>query len=144
MITIFFNKLEVLDWYDGVIRAVGFAETGCYLIILVAWDMNQPAKLYVLVHLSEAEQQEIFEALNSAHPKEKNWEEFESMFDRFIQTYADKAYTFLGDVEAGKSYTLRGVKSDKLRSLASYDFEATLNEANIYSWFDLWRGQRGQ
>lgn len=132
-----FNKIEILDWYDGIIRAIGEVEDEFYLIVLVAWDMRQPVKLYVLLELNELTRSEIIDELNGSRSKEENWEIFNSIYDRYVQNYDGVAYLILGEVKKKESYKIKMIDSSYIKKLANYEFEDTMSENNIDFWLKI-------
>lgn len=135
--SISFDKIEILEWYDGVVRAIGEVESETYLIVLVAWNMSQSVKLYTLVELSELAKKEMVNELNSARSKEENWEIFNSVFDRYIQNYNGKAYLTLGEIKENKPNELEIIESNHINKLINYDFEDTMDGNSIDFWFNL-------
>ncbi|HEX8267286.1 MAG TPA: hypothetical protein VF596_17945 [Pyrinomonadaceae bacterium] len=132
-----FNKIEILDWYDGIIRAIGEVEDEFYLIVLVAWDMKQPVKLYVVLELNELTKSEIIDELNGSRSKEENWEIFNSIFNRYVQNYNGVAYVILGEVKKNESYRIKTIDSSHIKKLANYEFEDTMSENNKNFWLKI-------
>lgn len=135
--SISFDKIEILEWYDGVVRAIGETKSGTYLIVLVTWDMSQSVKLYVLIELSELTKKEMIDELNKTRSKEEKWEIFNSVFDRYLQNYNGQAYLILGEIKEDESYELKMTSSNHVKKVVNYDFENTMSKANIDSWFKL-------
>ncbi len=133
--SISFNKIEILEWYDGVVRAIGEVETKIYLIVLVAWDMSKSVKLYALIELSEIAKDEMMRELNSARSKEENWRAFNSMFDRYIRHYDGEAHLILGEIKENKPYELKTIDPNHIKKLINYEFEDTMSETSVNYWF---------
>lgn len=132
-----FDKIEILEWYDGIVRAIGEAESETYLIVLVAWNMSQSVKLYALVELSEPTKNKMIDELNKTRSKEENWEIFNSVFDHYIQSYNGQAYLILGEIKENKPCELKILESNHVKKLINYDFENTMSKNNIDFWFTL-------
>lgn len=134
-----FNRIEILDWYDGIIRAIGEVENKTYLIVLVAWDIKQLVKLYALLELDELTKNEIIRALNGNRSKEENWEIFNSVFDHYIQHYDSEASLILGEIKKNESYEPKMIDSNHIKKLVNYEFEDTMSETNINYWLKVFR-----
>jgi hypothetical protein len=76
------SALTILDWYDGVVRAIGVdhKKQQQYLIILAAWDINTARRAYVLVELPTDIANEMTRLLeansNDMAVKQKAWNSF--------------------------------------------------------------------
>jgi hypothetical protein len=134
-----FSKIEILDWYDGIIRAIGEVENKICLIVLVAWDMKQSVKLYALLELNELTKNEIISALNGNKSEEENWEIFNSVFDHYIQRYNSEAYLIFGEVKKNEPYELKRVDSSHIKKLVNYEFEDTMSETNYDYWIKVYQ-----
>ncbi len=132
-----FDKIEILEWYDGIVRAVGETETEAYLIVLVAWEISSSIKVYALLKLNKITKNEIIKELNATRTKEENWEVFNSLFERYIQNYDDKAHLILGEIKVNKPCELKLIELSSIKKLTNYDFEDTMNKNNINFWFNL-------
>ncbi len=132
-----FDKIEILEWYDGIVRAVSETETEAYLIVLVAWEISSSIKVYALLKLNKITKNEIIKELNATRTKEENWEVFNSLFERYIQNYDDKAHLILGEIKVNKPCELKLIELSSIKKLINYDFEDTMNKNNINFWFNL-------
>jgi len=69
------SKTIVLDWYDGIVNAViQFRDDeNWYLINLIAWDINEPKKIYSLHELKPADHAKILSFLKDQKPSWPIW-----------------------------------------------------------------------
>ena len=136
-IHITFDEIEILEWYDGIVRATCKAENEIYLLILVAWDMKQLMKLSILLKLDESTKNDITKELGSNRSKEENWKRFNLIFDDYVRSYAGEAYLIQGEIKENKTYNLKIINSNYIKNLATYEFEDTMSRDTINFWLKM-------
>lgn len=137
-ITIIFNKIEIIEWYDGIVRAISETPSQIYLLVLVSWDIKQQVKLYALIELDEGTKNQIFKELNENRSKEENWEAFNSIFNNHIKNYNGGVHLILGEIEKNKLYELKIIATNHIRKLENYELEDTIDKNVIDYWNKLY------
>ncbi len=133
-----FNEFKILEWYDGIIRAVGESQNADYLIVLVAWDMPQSMKIFTLFELDKDTKNKIVENLKGNFNIEEKWRRFTEIFDNFVKSYSGRMYMLKGELEKDNDYDLALLESKINRQLVNYDFENVLDSINIKYWLETY------
>ena len=137
------SALTILDWYDGVVRAIGVdhKKQQQYLIILAAWDINTARRAYVLVELPTDIANEMTGLLeansNDMAVKQKAWNSFNNIYDKYLCNYKGNLHLTLDKPNAGQQIASIIVDSTNLQRLTDYDIEKTLTETACTFWFNL-------
>lgn len=129
-----FDEFTILEWYDGMVRAVGKNEQGYYLLVLVAWNMLNQDKLYLVLESEPSTIAELENELKKKRSIEENWEGFNHAFAQFIKTYSGNPYLLQGELVKNKTYELRLVDRQLVEKVADYDFDKTTDRENLEYW----------
>lgn len=130
-----FEKIEVLEWYDGIVRGIGAGRERYYLITLAAWKIDENKRLYLILDLDEESKRRIAATFEGKQSKEMNWETFGAVFDEFVGSYTGRVQMIYGDLVVGETYKGKDADPSFLNKLTPYDVQDTLQSANITFWF---------
>jgi len=131
------DNITILEWYDGVVRAIGNIKDERFLIILVAWDMVTSQKLYILVKLNPELADEFVNELADDESKEERWEKFNFEFNDYMKKYNDIVYIVFGEPKETYSFIGKKIVSTYVKSLVNYEFENTLSDQAKDFWFNI-------
>lgn len=127
-----FEKIEVLEWYDGIVRAVGIGHGRWSLIALIAWEIKENRKLYVVLDLDENTKENLRFSLEDEGSKEANWQAFNTAFDEFIKGYKSAVYVIQGDLVVGEKYEGVRVNAAFLSEIIPFNVENALQRECKY------------
>jgi hypothetical protein len=135
-----FDSVDILDWYDGAVLAIGEHQQIDYLLILVAWDIKSKCKAYVVLQLDSAIAKSMRQLTVNApnvEGKQKDWETFNTILNDYLGDYQDEAYITLGEPNQGRKSSAKPISSVHLSKLKNYDIENALTEEAITLWLSL-------
>lgn len=126
-----FESIDIIEWYDGVVRAIAKTSTENYLIVLIKWELKKTNKIYALFELNGITLSEFRNCFleSSEKTKEDMWKQFETFFDSFISSYKGNIYLLEAEkdlkikleyqlnIENSKNFVLPGGR---------YDFEKVI------------------
>jgi hypothetical protein len=139
MINLLLKEIETLDWYDGLVRAIGIHEQKQYLLILAAWDIKNHRKAYVLLELDSLNANKM-RALtlnfSDEKSKEKQWDSFNTTFDEYLCGFKGVVYLIIGEPTQGQNFSGKVISSSNLSKLINYDIEKVLTDEAVSFWLD--------
>lgn len=125
------ESINIIEWYDGVVRAIGKSGTENYLLVLIKWELAKNNRTYALFELDDNASSEFENcfAESSKETKENMWKQFETLFDSFISSYKGEIYLLESekDLNTKVEYQL-SIENSKsfVLSVNKYDFEKVL------------------
>jgi len=135
-----FDSVNVLDWYDGLVLAIGVHQQTDYLLILVAWDIESKCKAYVVLDLDSAiakSMRQLTVSTPNLESKQQNWVTFNTILNDYLGDYQDEAYITVGEPNQGRKSSAKLISSVHLSNLKNYDIENALSEEAITLWLSL-------
>ena len=133
-----FDKIDIFQWYDGMVRAVAASGEQYHLLILVAWDPATNKRTYVLINLEPNVAKQI-ERLNNWQDEpelEGAWEQINELYRNSITSYDGPVYCLAEEPCAGKEFSAIRVPAD-LKELTNYELEQTMEPAAQNYWFNV-------
>jgi hypothetical protein len=93
-IEISFDEINIIDWYDGIVRGIGKTKDNFYLIALNEWDCSRH-RAYLFLDLDENTAygfQTILDKPNKKETKEADWKELNSIWDDYVRAHQGNIY----------------------------------------------------
>lgn len=118
---IFFDEIEILEWYDGIVRGIGVGDGKSYLIVLASWDTAMNTRLYLVLDLDENTRQTFRAKFENNASKEENWQAFAAVFDDFIKNYSGKVRSIQDEIIVGKKFQMESIHTELLDRIVPYD-----------------------
>lgn len=138
LIEIRFDNIRTFDWYDGLVRAIGFNGELTYLIILVAWDKKSDLKTYILVPLEMETAKRLLELVDQSSydspNKELLWDKLSDSIKEFLENYQGHVYLSTCEPVCGVNTLVKVIVTSHLSQLSSYSCESSLGEDSIKYW----------
>jgi hypothetical protein len=128
-IKISFDEIDIIDWYDGIIRGIGKTKEKLYLIALKEWDdFKHKSYLFLDLDVDTASRfQTILDKPNSEATIETNWKQLNSIWDDYVRAYQGNIY--LSAIEPSEQVELNlEITNDAecLIGITDYDIEKTI------------------
>lgn len=90
--TIKFDEIEIIEWYDGVVRGIAKSGAKYYLIVMLSWKNNLRERQFGFVELKTKDVLQFKGCFEESDDLEKNWKCFETYYESFVKTYKGKLY----------------------------------------------------
>ena len=93
-IKISLNEINIIEWYDGLLRGIGKTKDKHYLIALKEW-VDYKHKSYLFLDLDEdtaSRFQTILDKSNTEATIEANWKELNSIWDDYVMAHQGNIY----------------------------------------------------
>src|SRR5262245_56653907 len=140
--SLFLDTVHVLEWHDGLIRAIGTCQDEFYLIALVAWDLERATKAYLVLSLDRSTADEMIKCTEKERDGTQitRWHSFNSLFDEYVSTYDGSVYLVQGlhvvckEIPVGKEIPLVERDQEDLKYLKRYDLEAAIRMEALARW----------
>jgi hypothetical protein len=136
-----FADLRVLDWYDGVVRAVGRLEEGSVWLYcsLLAWDVGLGLKAYALVPIGETRATDLLrEAGDGSTPAtQESWGRLKDAIARLLNECRGSAWVILCEDLKGEviKWKRMGV-GICLSCMADGEVDRALEPARVSRWIE--------
>ncbi len=134
------DKMTILDWYDGIVRAIVSIQGQSYLLVLVAWDAGGLQKAFILTKLSlpfAATISRLALEANNESVKEERWSEFNNLLEKYMSDYWGELYLTYEEPRQGKVFSASAINTEHLRRVKEQNIEsADSSEARDF-WFTL-------
>ncbi len=133
-----FDNIRIFDWYDGLVRAIGFDGEWNYLIILVAWDKKSDLKIYLLVPLEMETAKRLLELVDQSSRdlpnKQLLWDKLSDGIERFLNNYQGNVYLSTNEPSCETKTLAKAILTSHLSKLSSYSSEKPFEEESIKYW----------
>lgn len=134
------DKMTILDWYDGVVRAIVSMQGQSYLLVLVAWDAGSLQKAFILAELSlpfAAKIERLVLEASDESVKRERWAKFNNLLEKYISDYQGEVYLTGEEPIRGKNISASTISTEHLRRVRGQSIEsADSSEARDF-WFTL-------
>jgi hypothetical protein len=134
------DGMTILEWYDGVVRAVVTQQGSSYLLTLVAWDVDSQRKIFILTNLTKPFEDAIERLVQETEDekiKAERWDEFNRSFDEYLSSYQEKAYLIFAEPTVGSDFSATTISSEYIRQIKNYSIESAVAPEAISFWFEL-------
>jgi hypothetical protein len=130
----------ILEWYDGVVRAVITEDDISYLLTLVAWEVNSPRKVFILTEVTtpfEETLERLAQETENQRIKSDRWNEFRRSFEEYLSNYQGTIYLTFGEPTVGNAFSATAISSEHLNRVKNYSVESAIALEAISFWFEL-------
>ena len=134
--TLRFDQISILEWHDGAVRGIGTQNRTVYLFILVAWDLVNARKAYVLLKLESVIADEMMRLtdVRNTQATPETWNEFNKRFDEYIHNYRGECFITLEQPIARRTLGVARIYLKSLKKLRSYRVEKTVSTSAVRFW----------
>ena len=131
-----FDSIHILEWHDGIVRAIGTGQERTYLLFLVAWDLKSGSRAYLLLQLPPNIANEIMLSISEGQEGSQmdKWNRFNRLFDDFVANYRESVYLLLQEPVVGKDLPLRIRNKEDLKVLGTYNIEMVFRPEALTCW----------
>jgi hypothetical protein len=123
------DEISIIEWYDGIVIATGRQQQNTYLIVLVAWDMEQSRKVFLLLGVERSVETEINRSIET-----NNWEEFKRIFNDVVTHYKGHVFLTFEEPTVGTTLSLTRSTTNDLASLREHEVENALTPESLNRW----------
>ena len=134
------NQIIILDWYDGIVRGIGEAQEGHYLLTLAAGDIAARRRTYVVIDLDQATREQmklLADWQNKETSKPEEWVHFNRIFDEYLKSYSGVVYLLKEEPVEGRDLLLKPIALDHLKHLQHFDLDKAFSSTAQTFWFNL-------
>lgn len=132
-----FRKFQILEWYDGVTRAIGLVKGKEYMIILAAWDMESARKVFLVTEIKKSDADQMVYYLTYPKIPVEGWDQFNEEFASYVRSYGGPVWALInGVIKENEAYDLTEVDRKCLFDLVNYDILKVINPKNLQRWFN--------
>lgn len=140
------DKLQVFDWYDGLVRGVAVDASIYYLLILVGWRIRQGRKLYAVLALRDnPNTTRLLKSLVDVESKvATDWSEINKAYDECIREFEGPIGMITGEISQGQTFAMKEISDNAaLEGLAQYDLQDAIDSDSAERWFDRYSSAGG-
>ena len=138
LIEIRFDNICVFDWYDGLVRAIGFKGDRAYLIILAAWDKKGELKIYLLIPLGGETARGLLELVEQCSrdlpSKQLLWDKLSDSVEMTLKNYQGNIYLSTREPTCEVNTLATVIVRSHLSKLSNYSYETLFEEDSIKYW----------
>lgn len=91
---VYFDKIDSIDYYDGMIRGVGYSGQRCFLIVVFEWHIENNSRRYAVLRIDRPLYNAIVSTFESSGLSlSEKWDKWELLFDRGIENHIGEIYS---------------------------------------------------
>jgi hypothetical protein len=124
-----FDHIEVMDFYDGLVRGLAKSGSDLFLFVRIRWEIENRQRIFALLDLdsvSYASLQACFEQ-SAVKSKGEMWDDFEVAYNDIVHSYKKKLHFLFCEPEINNEYALEGGDYDtSVLKLTIYDIQNTI------------------
>jgi len=132
-----FDSLEILDWYDGPVVAVGTSGDLHFLVFLIACEITFDAtnRIYAVLPIDRLDAEKLVSPdVTDPTSSRDQYVVFQDLFDSFLARYEGEAYLTKEVAEKGKSIDVYATMGFKPMDFVPYDTSAVFDNSRYETW----------
>jgi hypothetical protein len=125
-----FSKIEPIEWYDGVVRGIGFTEAAIYLIILVEWDTKSNDRTHAFLKIDKSDADFLSNSFEETEgsSKESRWNLFCERYEEIVSDYRRDIHVSSDSLQIDREIAVTQGRSRLFDIIRRYEFESTIND----------------
>jgi hypothetical protein len=128
--TVTFEQIDIIDYYDGLVRGIGRTQAGAYLLVLSKWKFAQRYKEFVALELDPKTVYEFESQFELSEPTTSaNWSRFENAFNLLVGSFRGRILKFCAEPMVGEPIAFQLVDDVKFATkLLDYELESVIDD----------------
>ena len=129
-----FDSLEILDWYDGPVLAIGTYGELHFLVILIACEIATDNRIFAIFPIDEYWAQLLLRPIEEDKAGPTQVTSFRAQIDSCLSVHQGGAYLTEDNIERGRSIQMYQDSTFSPADFVPYDSNLAFDDQQFETW----------